>query len=44
MVENFERINAMEAPSEEQRSNRQENIHDWNVVNDFEKYEEVMNI
>src|SRR5215469_14121336 len=40
MSENFERINAMKDQSEEQRSDRQENIHDWNVVNDFEEYEE----
>src|SRR5215469_2441053 len=32
VAENFERINAMVVPSEE-------NIHDWNVVNDFEEYE-----
>src|SRR5215469_788463 len=39
VAENFEKINAMAVPSEEQRFNRHENIHDWNVVNDFEEYE-----
>ena len=38
--ENIDRVNAMKTQPEEQRSDRQENIHDWNVVNDFEEYEE----
>src|SRR5215469_7426656 len=37
--ENFDRVNTLKAQAEEQRSDNYEEVHDWNVVNDFEEYE-----
>ena len=39
VAENFDRVNTLTAQSEEQRSDRHEEVFDWNVVNDFEEYE-----